>query len=164
MSLFQSSSGLDGPQTKTNVPVRKVLGFWGDDKQFLEAQWLRFLILIKKESIIRGQMLTVILEKPTRPSLSQLMLWWCPLKTSRSHTAFGISSRFRMMVVHILEKLKGRWCCLQNQFAPIYSKPIYLLSPAQYLGKDSQLGFFCEARGTEECNALFQCWQVTRLV
>lgn len=35
---------------------------------------LRFLIFVNKKSIIRGQMLTVILEEPACPFPSQLML------------------------------------------------------------------------------------------
>lgn len=35
---------------------------------------LRFLVFVNKKSIIRGQMLTVILEEPACPCLSQLML------------------------------------------------------------------------------------------
>ncbi|XP_068784027.1 ran-binding protein 3-like isoform X2 [Struthio camelus] len=47
------------------------------------------------------------------------------LKTvARSSITVNLSSpktiRFRMMVIYVLENLKGRWCCLSNQLIPIF--------------------------------------------
>lgn len=121
---------------------------------------LKFLILINK-SITRGQAFTVILEETVCPFLSQLMLWWWPVRTTWSHTACWNFSRFGMMVMHMMEKLKGRYQWLKNQLVLIFI--VYLPSVTCTISRKRYvIGFLLWSRWIMKCNAVFQCWQITK--